>query len=100
MRYYLKEISGLSKAVHATRVAKNIMKSEGMMWKFLDDSENIPLTNNRAEQQIRHIVIYRKNSYFTQSDRGNIFLERITSLYLTWRHRKLNPFHNLLTIVS
>lgn len=100
MWYYLKEISRLTKAIHATRVAKNIMKSERMMWKFLDDPENIPLTNNRAEQQIRHIVVYRKNSYFTQSERGNIFLERITSLYLTWRQKKLNPFQNLLTIVS
>lgn len=36
-----------------------------MMWKFLDDPENIPLTNNHAERQIRHIVVYRKNSYFT-----------------------------------
>ncbi|WP_168463776.1 hypothetical protein [Wolbachia endosymbiont of Ctenocephalides felis wCfeT] len=35
-------------------------------------------------------------SYFTQSKRGNMFLERIISLYLTWRQKKLNPFQNLL----
>lgn len=69
-RYYLKEISRLPEAIGASRVAKNVLRSERMMWKFLDDSENIPLTNNHAEQQIRHYVIYRKNSYFTQSQRG------------------------------
>jgi transposase len=52
-------------AIHAVQVAKNIMKSEDMMWKFLDDPKNIPLTNNHAEQQIRCYVTYRKNSYFT-----------------------------------
>ncbi|GKS79645.1 hypothetical protein wHmb_05310 [Wolbachia pipientis] len=99
-RYYLKEISRLPEAIGASRVAKNILKSERMMWKFLDDPENIPLTNNHAEQQIRHYVVYRKNSYFTQSKRGNAFLERIISLYLTWKQRGLNPFQNLLSIIS
>lgn len=100
MRYYLKNISCLPKAVGASKMAKNIMKSEMMMWRFLDDPENIPLTNNHAERQLRGYVIYRKVSYFTQSERGNIFLERIISLYLTWRQKQLNPFQNLLAIVS
>ena len=87
-------------AISAARMAKNIMKSESMMWKFLDDLKNIPLTNNHAERQIRHYVIYRKNSYFTQSNRGNHFLERMISLYLTWKQQKVNPFKNLLQIVT
>ncbi len=99
-RYYLKNISNLPEAIGASRVAKNIMKSDLMMWKFLDDPENIPLTNNYAERQIRHYVVYRKVSYFTQSKRGNMFLERIISLYLTWRQKKLNLFQNLLAIAS
>ncbi|EAL58197.1 transposase-like, partial [Wolbachia endosymbiont of Drosophila ananassae] len=99
-KYYLKEISRLPEAIGASRVAKNVLRSERMMWKFLDDPENIPLTNNHAERQIRHYVVYRKNSYFTQSKRGNTFLERIISLYLTWKQRGLNPFQNLLSIVS
>ncbi|UJQ21340.1 IS66 family transposase [Wolbachia endosymbiont of Delia radicum] len=99
-RYYLKKIFHLPETIGASRVAKNILKSETMIWKFLDDPRNIPLTNNFAERQIRHYVVYRKNSYFTQSKRGNTFLERIISLYLTWKQKGLNPFHNLLSIVS
>ncbi|WP_168464322.1 hypothetical protein [Wolbachia endosymbiont of Ctenocephalides felis wCfeT] len=30
----------------------------------------------------------------------HMFLERIISLYLTWRQKKLNPFQNLLAIAS
>ena len=97
--YYLKNITCLEDAQHAARVAQNIMKSEDMMWKFLDDPKNIPLTNNHAEQQIRHYVTYRKNSYFTQSERGNRFLERIISLYLTWKKRAQNPVKNLQNLL-
>lgn len=98
--YYLRNISYLSGAPHAVRVAKNIMKSEKMMWKFLEDPENIPLTNNHAERQIRHYVLYRKNSFFTQSERGNRFLERLISLYLTWKQQDLNPFYNLKMLIT
>lgn len=100
VQHYLAKISTILEAKGASRMIKGIIKSEPMVWKFLDDPENIPLTNNHAERQIRHYVVYRKNSYFTQSARGNIFLERIISLYLTWNQKKLNPFHSLLSIVS
>lgn len=93
--YYLTKIAQLIDATGATSIAKNIMKSENMMWKFLENPNKIPLTNNHAEQQIRHYVTYRKNSYFTQSERGNRFLERIISLYLTWNQKNQNPIKNL-----
>ncbi|MGC0372412.1 MAG: hypothetical protein DGJ47_001125 [Rickettsiaceae bacterium] len=54
MCYYLKKMSCGSKGLQATRLAGNILKSENMMWRFLEDPVNIPLTNNHAEQQIRH----------------------------------------------
>lgn len=85
MQYCMIKISYILEAKGASRTVKGIIKSEPMMWTFLDDPENIPLTNNHVERQIRHYVVYRKNSYFAQSERGNRFLERIISLYLTWR---------------
>lgn len=93
--YYLKGIAQLDSAAQASRVANNLLKSENMMWKFLDDPKIIPLTNNHAEQQIRHYVVYRKNSYFTQSERGDRFLERVISLYLTCKQKSLNPVYSL-----
>jgi transposase len=97
--YYLYKIICTKSAIHAARVAKNILRSEEMMWRFMDDVKNIPLTNNHAERQIRHYVLYRKNSYFTQSERGNRFLERIISLYLTWKQRNLNPVTELQNLL-
>jgi transposase len=98
--HYLKNITCTEDAVHASRVAKNIMKVEDMMWKFLDNPLEIPLTNNHAERQIRHYVVYRKNSYHTWSARGNRFLERIISIYLTAKQQKQNPYQNLLQIIA
>lgn len=97
---HLVKISEIIKGKGSSRMVDEITKCEQMMWRFLDDPKNIPLTNNHAERQIRHYVVYRKNSYFAQSERGNRFLERIISLYLTWKQKKLNPFQNLLFIVS
>jgi len=76
------------------------MKSENMMWKFMDNPEFIPLTNNHAEQQLRHYVTYRKNSYFVQSERGERFLERIISLYLTSKKQQQNPVSILQNLIA
>jgi transposase len=100
MLCYLKEMENNSKFIRAVRVARNIMKSDNMLWKFLEDPGNIPLTNNHAERAIRHYVVYRKNSYFTWSERGDRFIERITSLYLTWKLQGQNPYQNLLAIIA
>jgi len=97
--YFLKKISYKTDAIHAMRVAKNMMKSENMMWKFLENPKEIPLTNNHAERQIRHYVVYRKNSYFTKAERGERFLERLISLYMTWKQQTQNPFQKLLGVL-
>jgi transposase len=98
--HYLKQVANVANVCQASRIAKTILKSFDMMWRFLDDPINIPLTNNHAERQIRHYVVYRKNSYFTWSERGNRFLERIISTYLTWKQKGQNPFQNLFKLVS
>ncbi len=94
MLYYLQDVSGMSESKQAQRVGKNMLKSFDMMWLFIDDAE-IELTNNLAERQIKHHVKYRKNSYFTWSERGDRFLERIKSLYASSKLQKLNPLQEL-----
>jgi len=70
-----------------------------MMWRFVDHSE-IELTNNLAERQIRKYVIYRKKSLFTWSQRGNEFVERIMSLFLTCRLQKQHSFLKLSDLIA
>lgn len=94
MLYYLKTVSDMNRCEQAQRVANNILKSFEMMWLFSKNDEIEP-TNNFAERQIKHHVKYRKNSFFTWSDRGDRFLERIKSLYATAKLQKLNPLQAL-----
>jgi transposase len=70
-----------------------------MMWRFVQNSE-IGLTNNLAERQIQKYAIYRKNSFFAWSQRGNEFMERILSLFLTCRLQKQKAFLKLSNIIA
>ena len=51
-------------------------------------------TNNAAERTLRHIVIWRKTSYGTQSDEGSRFLERAVSIWMTLKKqdRQVLPY--------
>jgi transposase len=96
--YWLKKPYGLPRLEQAKRVCKNILKTEKMMWLFLEDPLRIPPTNNLAERQIRKYVVYRKTSYFAWAERGERYLERMLSLFLTYQ--KENPFQKLLQILE
>lgn len=43
----------------------------------------VECTNNAAERTLRHIVLWRKTSYGTQSEAGSRFLERAVSIWMT-----------------
>ncbi|MFZ0564750.1 MAG: IS66 family transposase [Chlamydiales bacterium] len=43
----------------------------------------VECTNNAAERSLRHIVLWRKTSYGTQSDGGSRFMERAVSIWMT-----------------
>lgn len=60
----------------------NIINVSGSLWTFLSNKQVEP-TNNQAERQLRPIVIWRKLSFGTQSDRGSRFVERIFTVTCT-----------------
>lgn len=99
MIYALKGILKVPDAPHAHRVAQNMIKAFDMMWRFVDHPEIEP-TNNLAERQIRKYVIYRKKSLFTWSQRGNEFIERILSLFLTCRLQNQSSFLKLSNLIA
>jgi len=45
--------------------------------------EGVEATNNAAERSLRHIVLWRKTSYGTQSEGGSRFMERALSVWMT-----------------
>jgi hypothetical protein len=64
-----------------------LLHDEPMLWRFLD-TPGIDLTNNTAERALRPYVIWRKTSFFSQSERGNLFRARVMTV--TESCRRLN----------
>ncbi len=98
--YYLKQLLKIENIPRVHNSVQLMIQAESMMWTFLQDPLRIPLMNNAAEQQIRPFVIYRKKSFFTWSERGDRFLERLISLHLTWKQNNKNPFEQLYNLIA
>ena len=52
---------------------------------------DVPSDNNPAERSLRHVVISRKISGGTRSERGTERKMTLASIFGTWRARGLNP---------
>lgn len=65
------------------------------LWTFIDHDEVEP-TNNHAEQQLRAFVLWRKRSFGTQSERGNLFAERV----MTVAHTARKQSKDILTFLT
>jgi len=100
VKHFLRKMTRVVNSTQASRMAAKMLRSEDMMWKFLRKPEVIETTNNLAERQIRRYVIYRKNSFFTWSERGERFVERMLSIFLTSRLNGQNPFQKLQNLLA
>jgi transposase len=66
-----------------------LLARERALWTFTR-VEGIEPTNNSAERQLRHAVLWRKSSYGTQSPRGSRFVEAILTAVTTCQQQERN----------
>jgi transposase len=71
------------------RTCKKILKLKQALWTYVDVSGVEP-TNNEAERTIRPYVLWRKASFGTQSERGNLFVERMMTVSATCKQQERN----------
>jgi len=71
------------------RTCRRILKLKAALWTFVD-APGVEPTNNIAERTIRPYVLWRKASFGTQSDRGNLFVERMLTVSATCRQQNRN----------
>ena len=69
--------------------ADEIWKLRQALWTFVEH-EGIEPTNNLAERQLRHAVVWRKCSYGTDSPKGSRFVEAVLTVVLTARQQGRN----------
>ena len=69
------------------------------LWTFTK-VEGMEPTNNLAERDLRKLVIWRKKSFGTRSDRGQRFVERITSVAETVKRHHQNVLRFIQDVVT
>jgi transposase len=67
----------------------DILDHKAALWTFVDEDDVDP-TNNAAEREIRAFVLWRKRSFGTQSNRGNVFAENLMTVAHTARKQNKN----------
>jgi transposase len=67
----------------------NILEHRAALWTFVDTHDVEP-TNNHAERELRAFVLWRKRCFGTQSERGNLFAERLMTVAHTARKQRKN----------
>ncbi len=74
---------------HVSGSCFDILKHRVALWTFVEQAGVEP-TNNHAERELRAFVLWRKRSFGTQSERGNLFAERLMTVTHTARKQKRN----------
>lgn len=80
-------------------MCKNLLELEPAMWTFVHNPAVEP-TNNRAERDIRHPVVWRRSSFGTDSPKGSRFVERILTVVQTCKKQGRRAFEFLTEVFS
>lgn len=78
---------------------QNVLDKFENLWVFAK-SRDIDPTNNLAERDLRSLVLYRKKSYGTRSERGKRFVERISTIAGTVKRKSQNILKFLTDAVT
>lgn len=79
-------IGSYSGHAQTMRTCQNILNFSESLWHFFKVAD-VPPTNNHAEQQLRPLVISKKLTFGTQSERGSRFIERIFTITTTCKQQ-------------
>ena len=85
----LLERAAKSKLPHVSGSCADMLEHRAALWTFVDQ-EGVEPTNNHAERELRAFVLWRKRSFGTQSERGNLYAERLMTVAHTARKQKRN----------
>jgi transposase len=78
-----------AKVKDVSGACQDIIDHQGALWTFVERDDVDP-TNNHAERELRAFVLWRKKSFGAQSERGNLFAERVMTVAHTARKQNKN----------
>ena len=80
-------------------LCKRLLRHEDELFQFVL-VEGLSSNNNLAERSLRSLVIGRKISGGTRSEKGSKVRMALASLFATWKARGLNPFGQCLSLLA
>jgi hypothetical protein len=83
----------------AGKLGREFLNDWDAIFRVLDHPE-LPLTNNAAEQMLRHWVILRRISQGTRNKKGSQALALIASVIETCRQRQASPLRYLTAVIE
>ena len=83
----------------AGELGREFLNDWDAIFRVLDHPE-LPMTNNAAEQMLRHWVILRRISQGTRNKKGSKALALIASVIETCRQRKASPLRYLTAVIE
>jgi transposase len=87
VRLHLEAVLRRAESAKIRRVSgscADILAHQQALWTFVE-RPGVEPTNNHAERELRAFVLWRKRSFGTQSERGNVFAERLMTIAHTAR---------------
>ncbi|MEE9390979.1 MAG: IS66 family transposase [Planctomycetota bacterium] len=69
----------------------NLLQHRSALWTFVHH-DGVEPTNNHAERELQGFVLWRRRSFGTQSERGNVFAQRIMTVAHTAKKQGKNVF--------
>lgn len=97
LRYFKhKMLKALKAGMHCghgktAHTCENLLALSQSLWRFFE-VEEVPPTNNHAERQLRPLVISKKLTFGTQSDRGSRFIERMFTVITSCKQQGRDVF--------
>lgn len=77
---------------------QNLLDIWNALWTFW--FSDVPATNNQAERQLRPLVISKKLTFGTQSDRGSRYIERMFTAVMTCQQQGLGLLNLVLSAME
>ncbi|MCP5088896.1 MAG: transposase, partial [Rhodobacteraceae bacterium] len=91
----------MAKSSHekAGKLGREFLNDWDAIFRVLDHPQ-LPMTNNAAEQMLRHWVILRRISQGTRNQKGSKALALIATVIETCRQRKASPLRYLTSVIE
>lgn len=99
-KYWFHDIVQCLSTIRSARKLVKLLRRAGDEWFTALYYEGVPLDNNRAERELRQLVLFRKITGGYRTWKGKRWIEVVVSVLHTWRAQGKNLFEELRKVAK